>query len=296
MNEQQITLHDGRTLSYAEYGDPAGVPVILFHGLGSSKYFHPLDEQALMAQNVHFIVPNRPGVGASDRKAKHIVEEYAEDMAALDKTLHLGRFIALGWSVGAAYALACAYALPTHVSTVGIVGGMAPLSGPDAPHHLPGPWNRIALMTHYAPWMLRWSFRQQSQQMTADADAALKKSITEMSTPDRALMAQPEVFQMMRAATVEGYAHQGAGVIDDVLALAQPWGFALNEVQQRVMLWYGSEDKTWPASVGQHLADRLLDANLTVIDGAGQLLILSHWQSIMEGLLEHSATTTPAYV
>ena len=295
MIDQRITLHDGRTLSYDDYGDPAGVPVILFHGLGSSRRFHPPDEQTLIAQNIHLVVPDRPGIGGSSRTPAHNILGYAEDIATLDKVLQLGRFIALGWSAGAAYALACAYALPTHISMVGIVSGAAPFTGADAPHHLPNQWRRIGLMTHYAPWMIRRFFRQTSHKITTDADAALKKSIEEMDAPDRALMAQPAIYQMMRESSLEGFTNHGEGVADDALALARPWGFALNEIQQQVLLWYGSDDTTWPVQVGQHLADKLLHAELTVTDGAAHLLLLSHWQSILERLLERAAAFSPSY-
>jgi pimeloyl-ACP methyl ester carboxylesterase len=33
----QITLTDGRTLGFAEYGDPKGWPVMYFHGWPSSR-------------------------------------------------------------------------------------------------------------------------------------------------------------------------------------------------------------------------------------------------------------------
>jgi hypothetical protein len=32
-----LTLHDGRTLGYAEFGDPAGVPLIYCHGHPGSR-------------------------------------------------------------------------------------------------------------------------------------------------------------------------------------------------------------------------------------------------------------------
>lgn len=36
--ENTIKLRDGRTLGYAEYGDPNGRPVLHFHGFPSSRY------------------------------------------------------------------------------------------------------------------------------------------------------------------------------------------------------------------------------------------------------------------
>ena len=39
-----ISLEDGRTLAYAEYGDPYGKPVFFFHGTPGSRFFRPNDE------------------------------------------------------------------------------------------------------------------------------------------------------------------------------------------------------------------------------------------------------------
>ena len=40
---QTITLKNGRTLGYAEYGDPEGKPVFHFHGSSGSRLEHPPD-------------------------------------------------------------------------------------------------------------------------------------------------------------------------------------------------------------------------------------------------------------
>ena len=39
-----ITLPDGRTLGYAEYGAPSGKPVFFFHGIPGSRVFRPPEE------------------------------------------------------------------------------------------------------------------------------------------------------------------------------------------------------------------------------------------------------------
>jgi len=43
---QQITLCDGRRLGFAEYGDLAGTPVLLFNGAAARFFRHPDDHVA----------------------------------------------------------------------------------------------------------------------------------------------------------------------------------------------------------------------------------------------------------
>ena len=57
-----LKLTDGRTLSYAEWGDPSGHPVLLFHGAPSSRLFSP-DPAATAAAGVHLVTVDRPGYG-----------------------------------------------------------------------------------------------------------------------------------------------------------------------------------------------------------------------------------------
>src|ERR1700752_1693493 len=43
---QQISLHDGPTPGFAEYGDLAGTPVLLFNGAAARFFRHPDDQVA----------------------------------------------------------------------------------------------------------------------------------------------------------------------------------------------------------------------------------------------------------
>src|SRR3954470_14650409 len=65
--EGSIRLADGRTLAYAEHGDPDGWPVLGCHGSPSSRLErHVEDGGAYRRWGVRFIVPDRPGFGRSD--------------------------------------------------------------------------------------------------------------------------------------------------------------------------------------------------------------------------------------
>ena len=62
---EQIWLHDGRALGYAEYGDRGGKPVFFFQGTPGSRLLHP-DETQLRAFGARLIMLDRPGFGLSD--------------------------------------------------------------------------------------------------------------------------------------------------------------------------------------------------------------------------------------
>ncbi|SVE52657.1 uncharacterized protein METZ01_LOCUS505511, partial [marine metagenome] len=61
-----LSLPDGRSLSYAEYGDREGLPIILFHGNHNSRLMYGAMPGSPFRRNLHLIVPDRPGFGLSD--------------------------------------------------------------------------------------------------------------------------------------------------------------------------------------------------------------------------------------
>ena len=63
---QTITLRDGRTLGFAEYGDPVGKAVFHFNGSGGSRLEYPMDKSILTDLGIRFIATDQPGHGLSD--------------------------------------------------------------------------------------------------------------------------------------------------------------------------------------------------------------------------------------
>ena len=61
-----ITLSDGRTLGYAEYGNLFGCPLFFFHGQLGNRLFRHHDEGLAASLGVSLITMDRPGYGLSD--------------------------------------------------------------------------------------------------------------------------------------------------------------------------------------------------------------------------------------
>src|SRR6202011_535845 len=99
--EQRVILKDGRTLGFAEYGDPKGEPMLEFHGCPSSR---------LEARNYD----------EAGKKLGAGVIEFAD-------ALGLNRFVVAGISSGSPYALACARFIPERLKGCAVVSGVPPL-------------------------------------------------------------------------------------------------------------------------------------------------------------------------
>jgi len=122
----EVRLRDGRTLSYAEWGDPSGVPVLLFHGSPASRLFCP-DPAATAAAGVRLVTIDRPGYGRSDHQPGRTILDWPTDVEQLAESLGLSRLPVVAHSSGGPYALACAVRLPDRVTRIALVSCVVPI-------------------------------------------------------------------------------------------------------------------------------------------------------------------------
>ncbi len=129
-----IRLPDERTLAWAEYGNPRGVPCVLIPDLGSTRLApNWLLHDAAVPASIRLLAVDRPGVGASDPVGIGGREDLAADLMRMVQTLAVGRVAMIGIGRGVDDALAFADRFPGSVTAVvGVsarVGAHAPLTG-----------------------------------------------------------------------------------------------------------------------------------------------------------------------
>lgn len=288
MSDHMIRV-DGRRIAVHECGDPAGQPVIHFHGTPGSRLEMDFGSDLAERAGVRVIGVDRPGYGLSD-PGPISPGGVARDVLAVADELGVARFAVSAWSGGGAFALATAAAAPDRVMRVGIAGGLAPfdrmpgareaLTAGDleALSHLPGDPARAAELfrsgnsgildamlsvrdDETAPWV-DW--------MWADSDAAV------IADP----AARRALFVNFREAL-----RQGTGAIAwDNVAFVGPWGFRVEDVRAHVHLWYGDDDEMAPPANGRWLAEHLGAVDFTVYAGEGHLLPLAHWGEMLRAL------------
>jgi len=106
MSEGRLTLSDGRTLAWREYGPPDGRPLLRFQGMpGSRNSRHP-HEESYDRFGVRVIVADRPGFGVSTRLEGRGISVVAADAVALLDHLGLDVVYVSGTSGGGPHALA----------------------------------------------------------------------------------------------------------------------------------------------------------------------------------------------
>jgi pimeloyl-ACP methyl ester carboxylesterase len=269
-----VTLPDGRELAYEDYGDPAGTPVLSFHGGLSSRLDAAPAHDAARQIGIRLIAPDRPGMGRSTYQPGRRLLDWPADVTALADALGLERFAVMGWSCGGPYAAVCAARLPDRVTAAALLSSAIPLD-------LFGTTRGLATDDRVLLFLVRWLPQVASAVMRLTiADASDRRLYQELrrSFPavDRAVLEQ-RGSPLDAIAFVRESMRQGTkGCLADYRIFGEPWGFALEEIGQPVQIWEGTEDHTGSPLYRAFLLDRLPQAELKLVPGEGHLSLLAH--------------------
>jgi pimeloyl-ACP methyl ester carboxylesterase len=286
--DNRITLRDGRSLSYAEYGDSQGKPVLHFHGTPSCRLEgdRPAIDEIAARLGVRLIVPDRPGCGLSDFKPKRTLLDWPDDVVELADALHLDRFAVMGMSGGGPHVAACAYKIPQRLSAVGIVSGASPVDAPGAYDGMDTSDRQLFDMARKTPWLLRPVFWYAARQMRGNPGKTLEDLVAEACESDKATMTRPDVRDVFMKMGLGAFQHGARGAAWDMALLGRPWGFRLEDITTPVHLWHGEADTMCPVGMGRYVAERIPDCHATFYPQDGHVsLIVNHFEELLSALV-----------
>jgi pimeloyl-ACP methyl ester carboxylesterase len=273
---RQITLPDGRMLSYADVGDPAGRLMVLLHGTPSSRLDVVGLDAAASRTGWRLLAPDRPGHGGSSPQPGRSILDWPLDLLALVDEVTGDRDPApialLGFSGGAAYALATARLAPRRVSMVAIVSGWGP---PDRP----GAYGGVAWPEYF--------FDAMTRRVPAVTRAIL--GLVGVTLRRRPALARAILGADVRIEPLAESLRQGAaGPTDDLRLIVRPWGFPVGAIAVPTHLWHGDQDLEIPAHHAEFLARVVADVTLEIVAGADHRLLFSRADQILGALADRA--------
>ncbi|KAL4889795.1 Alpha/Beta hydrolase protein [Aspergillus ambiguus] len=278
---QTLTLRDGRTLGYAEYGSSTGFPLLYFHGFPSSRLEGWGFDKYPQRHGFRLIVPDRPGFGLSSFQPNRSITDWPADVQALTSHLGLSQFAILGGSGGGPYAIACAHQLPSRMlSAVGVVAGAPPwIAGTEdvtmsrkitavAATSFPSALEtvsdllvmvlrRVATTGPVERWLDNWidSMRREKENQSE------QKETSEVNLSTR------EARERMIRTSLEAFAQGSAAFVQEARLLTQDWGFRFEDMAYPgIRIWHGTKDVNAPISMIRFMAERLPQSVLHEVD------------------------------
>jgi pimeloyl-ACP methyl ester carboxylesterase len=268
-----IRLGDGRTLRAYDTGG-SGLAVLWHHGSPQSGAPPVPLVAAAARRGLRILSYARPGYGGSTPQPGRTVAGAAADVAQLADALGVERFAVMGASGGGPHALACAALLPGRVAAAVSVAGLAPdtdeldwFAGMIDPGGLRAGRAGRAARARYAETA---TFDERS--FTPADHAALAGDWAWLADDaGRAGVAWPD------------------GLIDDDVAFAAPWGFAVTDVDVPLLVVHGGEDRVVPAAHGQWLTRACPRPELWLRPRDGHISVLHACPLALDWLVAHGA-------
>ena len=273
-----IRLYDGRKLGFAEYGNSDGAPILVHHGVASSRLqMHP-DEKIAVDAGVRLIVPDRPGMGISDFQENRQIEDWAGDIGQLMDQLGIKNCAMMGLAVGGGhYAQQCAYSMPDRVTTLHLVSTRSLHQAMK-----PAPSVRVLLgMAHAAPKLFYQYLRVMGKSVMKNPESYLERRMSDFAECDQQFLATEEGKHFYLTPFIESLQQGTDGIAWDLTVSMQGWDFDIRNIKSPISIWHGREDKVVPMEEVEVLINLLPKSRTYLFENEGQFLFMNHWPEIL---------------
>lgn len=282
-----IPLEKGGTLAFAEYGAADGTPVIFCHGWPSSLTMAELTDNAARDVGVRIISPDRPGISGSTFQQNRKLSDWPAVIRQLVDHLGLDHFRILAISGGAPYAFATAWSMPERVHAVAVVSGAPPIVELSDHSGLLPLYRWMLVLHRRSPELLRNLFHiaRPFASMRMSIRAA-RKLLRFLQPCDAEALRDTAAFNACFESQRRAWRGSADGVMIDAQIYAEPWGFALEEVEVPVRLWHGKKDRSFSYHVAEEVEKRLPNCRARYVDNAGHYsLPIRNMREILSDLI-----------
>jgi len=280
---QSFRLPDGRTITYAEYGDPNGKPVFYFHGQSGSR-LEPaiLDANVFGKAGIRLIACDRPGMGGSDFQSGRGFSHWSVDIVALADSLRLGKFGIFGVSGGGGYVSACARWIPDRLTAAVIVSGAGQMDAPDTRACLPVMnrlmWGLAARSARLIGLLLTLTIPKAQ----VDISKVRKQMMRSLPPVEAVVFEKPGRLEAFMASGAESMRHGIHGIAWDTHICARPWDFRLEEIRFPVRLLHGEADLNVPVGIARKVTAAIPGCQATFYPGEGHFsTVINHFDEAM---------------
>jgi pimeloyl-ACP methyl ester carboxylesterase len=275
---------DGRVVGIYEYGDPAGAPVMVLHGTPACGAGFAFADEPARSRGLRLIAPDRPGVGLSSRIGGYTVGDYPAQLGALADAMKIDHFAVWGYSGGGPYAVACAALLQARVPTVAVSAGMGQMGVWAKAEDFEKTDRQLLGLAVKHPAVARAMLGVTARLARMSPKSAMKSFEKQLNDSDRALVATLGTPAEAMALFTGAFLRGPSGVVDDYLAIGQPWGVSVEDIAIPVSVFHGDADTMVPLRHSEELVARVPAARLTVWPSAGHLGTVAHVGDILDAL------------
>lgn len=255
-----VTIDENRQVTYTEYGDAGGTPVVFLHGTPGSRRLATLFDTAAREHGIRLLAPDRPGYGQSSPWPNRSISDAGTFLTAVLDDAGVETAGLVAFSGGSAHALSAAASHPDRIDRVDVVAGATP---PVVSAETPTPQRVLSALATWTPRGLGALLRGQAFLAERLDPSFILAQYTDdpESVPDA-------VQSVVKADFLEAVAQSRSGAVTEFRNTANPWRVPFEDIDADTCLWHGDRDTNVPIAGVRQLAERIPAADLQVIEDA----------------------------
>lgn len=263
-----VSLSSGHRLAYAEYGDPAGVPVVFIHGTPGSRLLGALFDDQAADSGVRLLAYDRPGFGRSSPCRDQLIHGAGTSLTAVLDELGIETAGLIAFSGGSRHAVAAVATHGSRISRMDIVSGATP---PDVSRETPPVQRVLSKLATTTPVVLRGLLRGQTW-LARRLDPSFVVNQYTAGDPDESI--PDDVAEIVRADFVEALSSSRRGTVTEFRNAAMNWNVDFEDIDTEIRLWHGEDDTNVPIEDVQRFASTALPVQLQVLEDADHIQAL----------------------
>lgn len=259
-----IEVDGDRTISYLEYGDPQGTPLVFLHGTPGSGLLGALFRDQARRTETRVLAIDRPGYGRSSSWPDRTLADTGDFVTAVLEDAGASAADLVGFSGGGPHALAVGATHPGRIRDLHVVGGVAP---PFLRERTPPLQRTLSGLARHLPTVVGGLFRAQAWIANRQSPSFVVAQYTDgdgATIPD-------DVAEIVSQDFVAALSTRRSGAVHELRMLNGTWASLLEDVDRPVRLWHGRGDTNVPVANARNVRDRLPDGELEVFDDADHL-------------------------
>lgn len=278
----RVNSGSGLEVPVWDIGPRNGAPIVYFHSMLAPVIFYDKLPEALHANNLRFLMVPRHfmdinEVANSKARQRHIIDAIVSALCYLTSQ----PLICIGDSAGCSWAVQFACNYPDMVSELHLVA--TPQSKVDfsQPTLFSDVSSRIKTSERVVFSLTRiYNLISRSPAFSRRALSYMYRgSPSDLATLDAAFSGYQLSDWLRLIASRARHAS-----IDEVVSLQGDWVNGLFDVRTEVTFWHGADDPICPVADVRVLAQRMQDANVRTIEGAGHFLSSQHFNDLLFAL------------
>jgi pimeloyl-ACP methyl ester carboxylesterase len=236
-----IFTYKNYTLGFKTFSASPGIPLIHFHVRGGSRLEGHFFDRAAKEKGITLFCLERPGYGKSDF-FRWTLQEWADIVECFANQHNLRKFAVSGISGGAVHALACAYYIPSRLTSCEVISTIGPAESDFS--DFPGSMKFAMWSSTWFPLLYRIQLLLE-RHFYANPDKLrriIEKNKDAMNPHEYSVYDNHELLTIYANVMREGMSRGVGPMIYELALFNKSWGFSLKDLTFPVTIWQGEED------------------------------------------------------